>query len=618
MNYFRERVLKTNIVWIGAGVLVAFLLCVPYLILGENAVVSYHDQLDGELITYLLNAKYLFSGVENYPEIMGGIDVKGMVSPAPLYVLFFKVFPPFFAFMCGMVLNKIIQFLFMFLLLEKLTRRKMLSFLTAVWFACLPFYTVYGLCIPGQPMLVYALLQLWKGPAWRDADKIGKESPLKNGTNRTGYLGAIALIVFYGFSSSLALCGFAVLAVLTGWLLWGLLRKKKEQVSRLLLGWIALFASYVLCNLSLLGQLFSLSQSEFVSHKKEMRISAIPFWECFWKILLHGEDYCNAYSEVALGFGGIVALIGMGLFLRKGSSRKSETTNEEEAFQKMKDKWKGVLALLCGLLAIAIWRAFYQSPAIVAIRNQSVGVLHDFNFGRFTWLMPTLWCLCFALASDAVLSMAEGVKKHKKFIRACCCAGILAAVAFPCLLAIYQGDLKPNLVKLLRRGDYYMMTWKQFYAEDLFAEADKLIGRPKEEYRVVSLGIYPAAATYNGFYCLDAYSNNYDINYKHEFRRIIAPQLAKNEYLRTWFDEWGNRCYMLTAQFGNYFTFEKKWGTYTDDYEFDLDALKEMGGEYIISAVYLNHWEEGRLKLLNEEPIQTEDSWYRLWVYEVK
>ncbi|MBO5281674.1 MAG: hypothetical protein J6B43_00890, partial [Lachnospiraceae bacterium] len=63
----------------------------------------------------------------------------------------------------------------------------------------------------------------------------------------------------------------------------------------------------------------------------------------------------------------------------------------------------------------------------------------------------------------------------------------------------------------------------------------------------MSLGITPAAALYNGFYCLDGYSNLYPLEYKHEFREIIARELEKSEGVRVYFDAWGNRCYLFNG-----------------------------------------------------------------------
>src|SRR5699024_9806710 len=82
------------------------------------------------------------------------------------------------------------------------------------------------------------------------------------------------------------------------------------------------------------------------------------------------------------------------------------------------------------------------------------------------------------------------------------------------------------------------------------------IGKETDTYKVGSAGLYPSIALYNGFYCIDGYSNNYSLEYKHEFRKIIENELNKNESLKAYFDDWGNRCYLFSSEipFQYYFT----------------------------------------------------------------
>ena len=56
------EITKKNIVGL-IGLFVVLIAGVVYLLLQDNIVVNYHDQLDGEVIGYLLHAKYLFSPV---------------------------------------------------------------------------------------------------------------------------------------------------------------------------------------------------------------------------------------------------------------------------------------------------------------------------------------------------------------------------------------------------------------------------------------------------------------------------------------------------------------------------------------------------------------------------
>ena len=177
------------------GLILSCLFMIPFLVLGTGSIVTYHDQLDGELFSYLLTARYLFTDIRIYPEIMNGLPAAGAVPPAPLFVLFYVFLKPFTAFLLSQWIICLIAFSGMYLLLLRLTGQEFISFGIAVIFMLLPFYPVYGLCIPGQPLLCYAIVSLSSG----------------TGSRWKYYL----LILFYGASSSLVLVGFACL-LLTG------------------------------------------------------------------------------------------------------------------------------------------------------------------------------------------------------------------------------------------------------------------------------------------------------------------------------------------------------------------------------------------------------------------
>ncbi len=98
---------------------------------------------------------------------------------------------------------------------------------------------------------------------------------------------------------------------------------------------------------------------------------------------------------------------------------------------------------------------------------------------------------------------------------------------------------------------------------------------------------------------------------------MIEPELAKSEYLTEYFDGWGNRCYLFSAECPGYYTIEKG-GFYFQDYQLNREALAELGGSYLFSAAYILNAEEQGLSLLREEPFETMDSYYRIFVYAVE
>lgn len=94
------------------------------------------------------------------------------------------------------------------------------------------------------------------------------------------------------------------------------------------------------------------------------------------------------------------------------------------------------------------------------------------------------------------------------------------------------------------------ISWKSYFSEELMQELDETIGRDKTTYRVAHLGISPAPALLHGFYTADGYSNNYPLEYKHKFRKVIEKELEKTDEAAVYFDTWGNRCYLFNATTG--------------------------------------------------------------------
>jgi hypothetical protein len=156
-------------------------------------------------------------------------------------------------------------------------------------------------------------------------------------------------------------------------------------------------------------------------------------------------------------------------------------------------------------------------------------------------------------------------------------------------------------------------TVKQFYAEDLFTEIKDYIALPQEEYRVASIGIHPAIAQFNGFYTLDTYNNFYPLSYKHQFRKIIEKELAKNKTIQKYFDQWGGRCYIYTAQLGKRYMIKKDSKRHLKNLELNTAVFKEMGGRYIFSAIPIDNAAKNKLTL--EKVFVTKTSAWKIYLY---
>lgn len=607
---------KTEKVWFLLGALAVLFMGIPYFILGKDSVFVYHDQLDGEVIAYLLQARHLWDGSGVLPEFMNGAAKTALTMPAPACVLLYRWLPAELALAWMQIIGSFVGYVGMFLLirwagetsgrLQK--RRATVSFLAmsvGCMYAYLPFLPVYGLSQYGLPLLLYCVLRLGE----------------KDRTKRSVILYCV-YIVFFGVNSSLVLSGFAVLGI---WVVAELVTLLQKRFSaRQAIAWGLLLLTYLLENGGLLLQIFG-GQGKAVSHKTEYTLTPVPFWGQFATNFLQGGQHSVDYHGLIL----VVLLVAAAaLVLRIRAAKKSSIRSEETLRGDGENRLcRSVLLSFGGIVCFAAAAALWDSSLGIAIRSQ-LGALKGFQANRVLWLSPCLW---YFLLGCSLLLLAEqlpgrysGEKLEKAVTHKRVFAVMTVMIAMLLTLVtagkiLLESNLKPNLQKLVNRN-YAAMSFQDYYAIDVLDQVQEYIRvnfeEEPEDYRVVSLGIDPAAALYHGFYCLDGYSNNYSLEYKHRFREIIAPELDKSGYLTESFDHWGNRCYLFSAECPGYYTIQKG-GFYFQNYEINAESLRQLGGRYLLSAAYIDHSEGTGLELVSPEAFETEDSYYRIYLYRV-
>lgn len=556
------------------GLVAVLLSIIPYLVLGEDAIVPYHDQLDGELLAYLYRAKYLFDGSNVIPEFLGGAAKTALTPPAPLGVLLFKVLSPFVALVVMQAVGMVTGYIGMFYLAEQIADKKLISLIAALLYAFLPFLPVYGLAQYGMPLLLLSFLNLYKGE------------------KKTVSLCYVAL---YAGMSSLVLCGFAWLAIGAVALMYLGVKKRFGGHKWAVAGLGVLLAVYVAENLSLLAQLLGIGESS-LSHKSEYALSGGGFLSTFCTYFLYNSEHSEDNHVWIFGLAAVVLLF---CVLNK---------NKGEWERKQCGSLLVVLGVIGGLSAVA---AFWDWVRLIPIKEK-LGTLGTLQIDRVLWLTPVLWVLVLVLCLDVLWS----VRTRMKWLVYVGSFGLLGIAA---VVTLKHSLVKPNLQKMINPS-YNVISYSDYLAIGVLEQVETFLaekeGVSKEEYRVASLGIDPAAALYHGFYTVDGYSNNYDLEYKHAFRKVIAPELAKSEYLTNYFDNWGNRCYLFSAECPGYYTVEKG-GFFFQNLTLDTAALKELDCEYVFSAAYIVSSEEMGLTLLKEEAFETPDSYYRIFLYKL-
>jgi len=561
--------------WIGlCGVVLSLL---PYLILGERAIIPYHDQLDGELLAYLFQAKYLFDGRGIIPEFLGGAAKSALIPPAPLAVLLFKVLPPFAAYVLLQAVGQVVAYVGMFRLAQVVSDRKGLALVAALLYAFLPFLPVYGLSQYGMPLLLLSISYLYQG-------------------ERTGR--SLAYVACYAALSSLVLCGFAWIGLWGVALVWTLFRKKRKVHWGFPLGFGVLCGVYLAENLTLLAQILGWGK-DFVSHKSEYVLAGDDFVPTFWNYLLYNGEHSQDSHVLIACFVPVVLLAFV--LLRK------------KVEQGVASKMKHLLMVLAMLVGLCLMAALWDCGAFVPVKER-LGTLGTLQLDRVLWLAPMLWMLVLVFAGDILWDMEAKIKGAVKYILYGTFFMVLGCLG---VLTLKESLVKPCVQKVLR-PDYNAISYSDYLAVGVMEQVKEFIrqeqGMLPDEYKVASLGIDPAAALYHGFYCVDGYSNNYDLEYKHAFREVIAPELDKSEYLKGYFDDWGNRCYLYSSECPGYYTIEKG-GFFFQNLELNTTALKGLGCDYMLSAAYIMNAEQTGLVLLREEAFETPDSYYRIFVY---
>jgi hypothetical protein len=581
----KKRLDNRDFMFIGLGGLCVLATLILYMVLGENSVVFANDQLDGEVIGYILHAKYLFSGVKNYPEVMNGISANGLFPPAPLVILLYRCLAPFWAFATNQVLCMFVGFVGMYLFLRLLCGYKLSCFFTSLVFAYLPLLSVYGLCQFGVPILIVAFYELYHG---------------------RHKLASYAVIALYAAMSSLVLIGYAILGFVLLYMVYLLAKKQYVRLRDIAIGWGIMLVIYLAFDSSLIMQIFKIGE-QTQSHKEDLVRNGQNCLDSFITVFFKGTVHTPTHQQVI-----VVAVLAVIIYTLVFRKRMLVSGGRTKVL---------LLYVLFGFnVFCGVFYSFVQSPLIAEFRNNAGGLIKDFQADRIFWLTVPSWYFILGILLDLMICEAVYFYHNNRKI----------ILVLPTLLAtvtaigtagivFYYSDINKNLHRLKSGENYDKLTWADYYAPDVFSEIDEFIGKEKSSYRTLSLGLHPAAAIYNGFYTLDAYSNNYDLNYKHQFRSIIAGELDKDTQLADYYDNWGCRCYVLSSELGyDRLLVSKDSGTHIKELAFDAAAAREMGARYLFSAVEIDNGDEIGLRLMRDEPFATDTSYLQIYLYEIQ
>jgi uncharacterized protein DUF6044 len=563
---------RPYILW--GGILVLLLYFLPFLLLGENSYFTIHDNLDGLYVYHHILAMtgqtYNFSSASIVENVMSGL-------PRPifgngLYIVpgLFLFFKPSTAYIINFILTHTIGFIGMMLLLRNhiLKRESEFSIAVAcsVLFALIPFYSIYGACIPYQPLLLYAFLNLLNDHKnhWKD------------------YL----IIMFYPFYSTTVLTEPFVFIFLTAIFLIRALYDRKFY-SRYLTGLAVLFLATCIFDFSIIQQ--NLFNTDFISSREEFKAidllgtkSYKGWWiENFFLMLYKTQYHTGTFYVFPII---VAALTAVTIILYSAKYRHT------------------VFYLIFSILLISFLFASY--PWLANKFGNNFHLVKTFQFSRFYFLLPAIWIILFAYC---VKEMHAVNNKLNLFSLG------LIAIQFFIILGC-NTEVKKNVQLLLNRRIDEPIC-KEYFSEHLFNNVRNYIGIQQSKYRVVSIGMHPSVSLFNGFYTLDGYQYVYDLRYKHKFRQIISKELDKDNDLKNYFDKWGSRCYIFSAELGRNYLYGKNSGKTIENLNLDFSALKEMGCRYILSAVAINNLNP--LNAVFEKKFEDKESYWDIYLYKL-
>jgi hypothetical protein len=564
-NPFRRCVLS------GLAIVVLFLAAVYHR--GEDSCILIPDCLDSSVALLAGIAQSdVFLGPSDapYAPLMNGIPRGCLPSETGLFVWPYRYLSPLSAYIFSEAVVRIAALLGMALLLKRHVLPAAPDYLitgVAVCFALLPFHPCVGLSVAGQPLLLYALWNLRKRDLW---------------------FGNWLMVALFPFCSAFALVGFAILALLAAYLAFqGWMRRRMNGA--LAAAGLLLAAGYLIAEYRLVLQVWS--PSAWVSHRAEFVLKSEPLRQALKMAL--GNLIRNEYHAPSMQYPLILAICGLVLAIGGWHVRRAGSW---DAWQQQGHERDGLLAALAACAAISLgYGLFYWSGVRHALGATGSTLLREFPFQRIHWLHPLLWTLALACALTLLLRLKRWGK----------------------LLVVGLIGLQ---LAIVLRADYYAqfaqpLTYRQFFSPLLFAEIKAFIGKSPEDYRVVSLGMHPAIAQYNGFYVLDGYQVLYPLEYKHRFRAVIAPELDRDAGLRRDFDQWGSRCYLFCSEVKECLSTKHYRKRKVQHLLIDTEALRRLGGRYILSAVEIeNHHELG---LTLARVFQRDDSPWQIFLYAV-
>ncbi len=564
------------------------ILTFPYLFwiyLGENSYVVVFDNLDHEFIfiKQLIESGNVlgFRLDENIIGSMNGIPRAFYRTGLSFTFVLFSVFPDIYAYIIQHYIVHLIGFVGMFFLMKRyfIKDNNLLIFLIAICWGFLDYHHIqYGISISGQPILLFAFLNL-----------LHRDSKWYNWV-------IICLFPFCSFMP-FTLPFFIPILVLIA--VRHYIYVDKRISYPFIIGIISIFCINLAIEFPLVYQKFF---SDLVSHRT---INTLRYFEIdITKKSIFGIIY-ETIRRIYL-FGTFESTKGM---QHLGNIQIKFILIAFLSLLYNKKFLRKTLPLVVLIVGIVLWDFLGASTL------KAIGVINDFSFrvNRASFLLSFLWILLLVMILKE-LSWKNAFNKNFSIV----------IISFIFFFIVFDngkngGELVTNIKKTIRKNsDSNLPTFKQYYSTHLYDKVKEYVGDDEiKKYNFLVVGLFPNVAHYNGIKTLGAYQNNYLLSYKKEYKKIIQPELDKNPYFTHVFEDYGHTCfipYLIEKKRSE--ILKKTNENKIEKLDLNLEQAKKMGGKYLVSYVPIENY-HNHPEVKFHRTFETENSFYKLFLYEL-
>ena len=179
-------------------------------------------------------------------------------------------------------------------------------------------------------------------------------------------------------------------------------------------------------------------------------------------------------------------------------------------------------------------------------------------------------------------------------------------------------DLYVDSTNDISAYDYNRLIQQFNYATELFKEIEDFIGKKKDDYKVINLGIHPSIAQYNGFYSIDGYIPNYPLSLHTKFQKINEKEYEKKQFFGEKNITISNGVYLISSELSqdcDEYCFKKVTNKSIKKFEVNINELKKSKVEYIFSSIKIQNTDKIGIEF--QEIFEKQKYPYIIYLYKI-